>query len=789
MFNQRTKSIRIKPDPAAPTTVTSPVADPKATGSASKGLLSFNTSNFTKLFKNSSNFVQTTFGGAVGTASTSNGVTQLSSPEQSFTIPTYKKPSNSSNHSTAKKDILSTPVLIAPTVTSASGSTLVSSLSASSTPAVSLNPSSLSNGNVAATFVQFRSASLDIKSATANSHKFPSSPITTPASGSNYRNTLSSDPPSKKNYNNLFETVSAGKGTPSPSPSSSIAKQHHKLDTSVAASHHRRNDNADYYVENKENRIGPIATTTVAAKSNEFACQKQLDNSTNLSRLKNGNVSANDPAPKPSAIGTEVLLPHETTKNATMLVDMYGVAVMPPDNDASGKILNAYPATNGSGATYNNGSSPSSSSSSSSNSNNNLDFNVQECMDQMLAADSPFDKLNYLQQMNNNPSSSYDAYKISANSHKSMENIYENCVRMPSKQSDDNRGAESAASNYYQQDSNENIIASKSNGVASVSAASTSIANNNKNNANTISTTATNSAQKSNNNNISNASNYNQIFFVANTTELHDIQEIDDDEDNADADYDPRNDDENAFVSRYCGNWSLAKNPALAKHHKNYVPPATMSSASFAAAAAAMNDFQTTNRNPFLQLMETPASTSSAGTSIFFNGRSPCDDIVASASSTTTTNSNINNAGLGINEPIKLFDSLASLAIVAASMTRENGENDAIDACLGNLLAPEMRMANGHASHSSSTPTNDTSIVPADAMKTLRLLLKERDGNNYIKQFLQVISRQIVGKQCNRCVCVGCAFYILTVLLPSNASNGAYSTVHLHGGEMDEQGK
>lgn len=349
-------------------------------------------------------------------------------------------------------------------------------------------------------------------------------------------------------------------------------------------------------------------------------------------------------------------------------------------------------------------------------------------MDQMLAADSPFDKLNYLQQMNNNSSSSHGAYKISANSHKSMENIYENCVRLSAQPNDDNNRDADTATNYYQQDSNENIISSASNAASAIN-------NNSGNTEHTIST-ANNCAQKSNNNNISNSSNYNnQIFFVANTTELHDIQEIDDDEANDGDETDgTQNDDEYAFVSRYGSNWSTAKNPALAKHHKNYAPTMTMSSASFAAAASAMNDFKTTNRNPFLQLMESPAITSSAtGSSIFFNGRSPRNENIALP---PTTNNNNNDAAHEFNEPVKLFDSLASLVIVAASMTRENGENDTIDACLDKLLATEMKMANGQASASVS---NGIDTIPADAVKTLQLCLKERDGNNYIKQFLQVI--------------------------------------------------
>lgn len=131
--------------------------------------------------------------------------------------------------------------------------------------------------------------------------------------------------------------------------------------------------------------------------------------------------------------------------------------------------------------------------------------------------------------------------------------------------------------------------------------------------------------------------------------------------------------------------------------------------------------------------MESPAPTTSAGPSIFSNGLSPRDENIALPAS---TNNNINDPAYGFNEPIKLFDSLASLVIVAASMTRKNGENDAIDACLVKLLATEMKMANGQVMPSVS---NGTDTVSADAVRALQLCLKERDGNNYVKQFLQVI--------------------------------------------------
>lgn len=110
MFNQKAKSNRDKADPPPPPTSSS--------SSSSKGLLSFNTSNLTRIFRNSTNFVQSTFAGA--------GLTSQSDPqssstadaiEQSFTIPSIKKRNDATNSGAPKKerDILSTPVLIKPT--------------------------------------------------------------------------------------------------------------------------------------------------------------------------------------------------------------------------------------------------------------------------------------------------------------------------------------------------------------------------------------------------------------------------------------------------------------------------------------------------------------------------------------------------------------------------------------------------------------------------------------------------------------------------------------------------
>lgn len=128
MFNQKTKNVQNKMD--AESTIKNASASVSGSSSAtttatpSKGLLSFNTSNITRIFRNSTNFVQSTFGNTLLSQQSSDGSGMRSmqslngdSVEQTFTIPSIKKRHDASNSSMhhPKKDILSTPVLIMPT--------------------------------------------------------------------------------------------------------------------------------------------------------------------------------------------------------------------------------------------------------------------------------------------------------------------------------------------------------------------------------------------------------------------------------------------------------------------------------------------------------------------------------------------------------------------------------------------------------------------------------------------------------------------------------------------------
>lgn len=125
MFNQKTKNALYKTDAESTQNASSSASSSSsATTPPSKGLLSFNTSNITRIFRNSTNFVQSTFGNTLSSQLSSDGSGNRSvqssngdSVEQTFTIPSIKKRHDASNSSMhhPKKDILSTPVLIMPT--------------------------------------------------------------------------------------------------------------------------------------------------------------------------------------------------------------------------------------------------------------------------------------------------------------------------------------------------------------------------------------------------------------------------------------------------------------------------------------------------------------------------------------------------------------------------------------------------------------------------------------------------------------------------------------------------
>lgn len=93
MFGPKTKS----------KTVTTTAATNELTKNPSKGLLSFNTSNFTKIFKNPSNFVHTTFGSVAATISNTDDDEDAADDVPPFTVPASASASRRSFYASNNK--------------------------------------------------------------------------------------------------------------------------------------------------------------------------------------------------------------------------------------------------------------------------------------------------------------------------------------------------------------------------------------------------------------------------------------------------------------------------------------------------------------------------------------------------------------------------------------------------------------------------------------------------------------------------------------------------------------
>lgn len=368
------------------------------------------------------------------------------------------------------------------------------------------------------------------------------------------------------------------------------------------------------------------------------------------------------------------------------------------------------------------------------NTNNNLDYNVRECMNYM-STDNPYDqtalKLNYFQQQMNIPtvsvampteSNAFSVYKSNGEA-KSMGNIYENCVSLASANRNEN--------DRNDMDNNENLIA-----ISSEKASDST--NNNSNGSGSSSSGSDSSSsekddddcvQKLTSNGITTSqqqqnillSNYTQSIYLLKATELHDIQEVDGDDD-------IHNDDENAFISRYGDNWlsktSTSMTSTFTGRSGNHLP---MLSSSFAAAAAASRDELSNPRNPFHQLMASAASSSPPSSS---SGNR--DDVNESTSvslfgNATSTNNNNDETctAFSIGDQRKIVASLAAVANMFANAT-------------STIDADTSSIGSSNNANDGSNSTLTTGIATPDLMNTLQLFIKE-NGNEYITQFLQVI--------------------------------------------------
>lgn len=866
MFNQRQKSIRNKPD-AAPTansnaTTTTSASSPKS------GLLSFNTSNFTKLFKNSTNFVQSTF----GSGSTSTAQAQSQSPpsslllqsqaathnssseitEQSFTIPSIKKRHDASNPCAPKKqrDILSTPVLIQPiSMTNTSPLANLSSYkkianddsnnvvpkaytmsngsqkahkqpSTGAVVTVTVSPSASASNQKPSTLSHARNSissvingadaaaasptkQIDKVEKTSSTNVKLQNPQT--LSDQNAVTTLSvqRSPAAKTtNANILFETVKMSKqnntSTPSTSAASTaaatvkscsissnnLAEQYTNKNSSISSGNHIRStiakNDMNKNINNEQQCANEKPTTAAPIQNvvdNELIDGQHLDSNremvnTTLSSNRSKAISMNvAPVISSTSKHFSTSIVPESTKSSSIVASSSVTT-----KQKYYKQINDNGLVDGAQAKNNNLleidvlNKDDVDIATDIVCNNNLEYNMDDYMHHLNNTnDNPF-------KLTANKFSAADLMAQIAENSKTVENIYANCVMMPMKSVN--------LDNYQQQqqqDTNENVVIESNEIDALGTIDAVDGPNNNYSNEHfshtdnsnvcnddndddlfkidqldisdddgateTTQTTSTNDSTGKASQNI--LSSFNANCFAAKTNDLYDILEESDD-------------DERHNLFRF-NKWNSSSSLFVPKT-SNANP---ISSSSFAAAIAFANEMNSTNHNPFLQLIANTPSNVQAST-------------VAAATTTTTNESTIVNTSLHS----QLFyerqkNSIGIAAPLISSAFNNNGQSDvcmaftSMDKCLTSstpsisncattdcwndfaaMQAPLSLPTSLHNTHSFSqingfieqndfqlnaTPNSTTkNHISSDVMDTMLLFLKDH-GNQYIKQFMQVI--------------------------------------------------
>lgn len=463
--------------------------------------------------------------------------------------------------------------------------------------------------------------------------------------------------------------------------------------------------------------------------------------------------------------------------------------------------------------------------------NNNLDYNLDECMQQMnSASDNPF-------KIATTAGSKFVAVDLLAHAatesnSKTVENIYANCVMMPMNSANLDNYQQQKHHRLQQQDTNENVIA-----VGGVDVATADGSNNNYSSSSSCVNFMNSDSSNicSNNNalikidqqNISNGDNYdndngdvddddnddgrvdkndgktatvshttsespnkpthtissstlssfNQNCFTPKSYEMYDILEESDDDEHS-----------NLFrFSRWNSSCSL------------FVPKSqvSVSSSSFAAAIAFAHEMDSTNRNPFLQLIavsqgsgnvetasvdaanasetQTITTTSTKSPIVItgsdsqfhlerqknsigiaaplissaFNNNDQSDVCMAFTSTDkflTSSTLSISNCANAWNDfaampsaspppPLPHSVSSSSLSMLLLSPPHESQSSSQIN---GFIEQNDFQLNNDAIASASNSTANAQNHISSDVMDTMLLFLKE-NGNQYIKQFMQVI--------------------------------------------------
>lgn len=720
MFNQRTKSMRSKASDDTLTASANPTT-PNTLTAPPKGLLSFNTSNFTKLFKNSTNFVQSTFGSGNSTSQSpashsGNHNSSAVLTEQSFTIPSIKN-RNDASHASKKqqRDILSTPILIQPvSMTNTTSANLSSyknvsnddckskikampkALAAngahiqSSTATAAASPltttTSIPVANITVTIStasnQTPSSLLHARNLLANNEmttsatnkqhietqqKLPPNTIDAklqnPQNVSDENNTLTLTQPTRSsaakkiNANMLFETVKMGKqkttvnGTSTPSTPTQAASQPSSIisfdgstengkNSTISGSNHIKcciatKTNMDKNYQSEQSAYEKIPSNRNVMDNELKDVQHMENNRENIKViLSNNRMNVISMNVSPSQISSEStpFLASDSTKTFDIMATTNNIhpstqcqKYYNQINDNGMNVLT--PTKNNNLFEYDELNNGNVSRKTNMTCNNDLDHNLDECIRRTNNTnDNPFKMTTMTTTAIKCTATDVDLLTTHATDNsKTVENIYANCVMMPMKSAN--------SDNNQQQDTNENVIADNEmdvlgginvadgpnnnysnvnfkngdslnvcNNNASIQIDQQKISNDNNDDDNgatavKIITNTTSDSTTKMIQNVSQPSTLNQNCLTPKTYEMYDILEESDD-------------DEHSNIFRF-NRWNSSCSLFVPKTN------VSLSSSSYAAAIAFAHEMDSTNRNPFLQLITvSPATTTVASQTI-----------------------------------------------------------------------------------------------------------------------------------------------------------------------------
>lgn len=709
MFSPKAKSVRTKAEGGAG-------AEPKA---STRSLLSFNPSNFTKIFKNPTNFVQSTFGNVTGSVLVEHEEKETNpftiprtviSPSSTTTSYTVQHKSLVPNGKTRHDKVIPFSTGSPAKYVSPSHSTVHLSSKATTNGGahVDEHPSiqRYSNSNATASVISTISA-------ISSSNEITSTLSTrTPTRVSKIVTTDSTQSPI------IFETVKLNR---SPSMSGTVTPLSNMttFTTETVIPKWMATITPTPCVNNNSmhNQTDTDANHSLINKSSAVIKPMTTNNKNDVAAYRiDGKMSSND--------GGLSLF----DRNVNIDFDCASKVSNSSELGRNGNVINANNAIRNDISFGPSGTSKSS--------NNNIDYNSQHCIDQIESNGVYETNANKLDHYSNAGYHSqmpmtgdivieHEADRLDS------QTLYQ--LRQQQQQRQQTLQLLQMSTSTYTPnapDRNENVIAMSSGGTA----ISTATVNNNsiidakKSNTNNGGLlTGVNLSNNSSPSHITNSGNnntivtnkYNQNFLLSKSMELHDIQEelyaLEEEED-TDSNYDP-------FVVRSA--CTKGWNSLPVHKYANYYGSASIqpannnfSAASFGAASSATL-LSASNRNPFLELTVTTSTITPSTTSPFFH-QSPSHIEVSVSPLTPSTGNNNNGTCTAFGTAENIFTSLR------------------YDHAAGN--GQQQQITFGEQSNQAAVNANlHSEPITPEAIHTLQLFLRQH-GTEYIKEFLQVIN-------------------------------------------------